>query len=128
MDRTVATGTGYIGQYPREVQRMYESVAACPDDLVLFFQHVPWTFVLHSGKTVIQHIYDSHYQGVERARDFIARWQSLTGHIDEDRYRDILSRFEFQAGEAIKWRDVICGWAYHTSGIADQKGRVGHAD
>jgi len=128
MDRTVATGTGYIGQYPAQVQKMYEPLASCPDNLLLFFHHVPWTYVLHSGKTVIQHIYDSHYEGAERAQDFIVRWQNLAGHIDEVRYRDILSRFEFQAGEAIKWRDAICTWAYRMSGIPDQKGRVGTAD
>lgn len=124
MDRTVATGTGYIGQYPPGVQKMYESLEACPDNLLLFFHHVPWTYVLHSGKTVIQHIYDSHYEGADRAHDFIARWQTLSGHLDEERYKDILSRFEFQAGEAVKWRDVICAWAYRRAGIPDQKGRV----
>ncbi|HEV2396804.1 MAG TPA: alpha-glucuronidase family glycosyl hydrolase [Candidatus Sulfotelmatobacter sp.] len=125
MDRTVATGTGYIGQYPPAVQKMYESLAACPDNLLLFFHHVPWTYVLHSGKTVIQHIYDTHYEGAERAQQFIARWQALRGHVDQARYRDILARFEFQAGEAVKWRDTICEWAYRMSGIPDQKGRVG---
>jgi len=128
MDRTVATGTGYIGQYPLEVQKMYESLAACPDNLLLFFHHVPWTYVLHSGKTVIQHIYDSHYEGAERAREFIAVWKTLNGKIDEDCYRDILSRFEFQAKEAIKWRDTICAWAYGMSGIPDERGRVGAAE
>jgi alpha-glucuronidase len=125
MDRTTAAGTGYIGQYPPDVQKMYESLGACPDNLLLFFHHVPWTYVLHSGKSVIQHIYDSHYEGAERAHDFIARWQTLAGHVDDARYRDILGRFEFQAGEAVKWRDVICAWAYRMSGIPDEKGRVG---
>ena len=125
MDRTVATGTGYVGQYPPEVQKLYESLTACPDNLLLFFHHVPWAYALHSGKTVIQHIYDSHYDGAARAQEFVVRWQKLAGHIDEDRYRDTLSRFEFQAGEAIKWRDAICNWAYRTSGIPDKAGRVG---
>jgi len=124
MDRTVATGTGYIGQYPPEVQKLYESLANCPDNLLLFFHHVPYTYVLHSGKTVIQHVYDSHYDGADRARDFIAQWQSLEGHIDDDRYRDILARFQYQAGEALVWRDAICNWIYRLSGIPDQKARV----
>lgn len=127
MDRTVATGTRYVGQYPPEVQKLYESLAACPDNLLLFFHHVPWTYVLHSGNTVVQHIYDSHYEGAERAHDFVARWQQLAGHMDEGRYRDILARFEFQAGEAVRWRDAICSWAYRVSGVPDQKSRVGHA-
>jgi alpha-glucuronidase len=125
MDRTMATGTGFIGQYPPAVQKQYESLANCPDNLLLFFHHVPYTYVLHSGKTVIQHIYDSHYEGADRARDFIAQWKTLEGHIDEERYRDILARFEYQAGEAVVWRDAICHWIYGLSGIPDDKSRVG---
>jgi alpha-glucuronidase len=123
MDRTMATGTGYIGQYPPEVQKVYESLAACPDNLLLFFHHVPYAYVLHSGKTVIQHVYDSHYDGAERVRGFVAQWKTLEGRVDPERYRDILARFEFQAGEAVKWRDTICNWMYGLSGIPDQKGR-----
>jgi alpha-glucuronidase len=80
--------------------------------------------VLHSGKAVIQHIYDSHYEGAEEAQNFVVRWRSLEGHLDESRYRDILARFEYQAQEAILWRDTICRWIYELSHIRDAKGRV----
>jgi alpha-glucuronidase len=124
MDRTIATGTGYIGQYPPEVQQLYESLERCPDTLLLFFHHVPYKYVLHSGKTVIQHIYDSHYEGAERAQDFVAQWKTLEGHLDPARYNDILPRFEYQAKEAVVWRDAICNWILGLSGIPDRKGRV----
>ena len=124
MDRTVATGTGFTGQYPPEVQTLYESLAHCPDNVLLFFHHVPYTYVLHSGKTVIQHIYDSHYDGADRARDFVSQWKVLEGHIDEERYRDLLTRLQYQGGEAAVWRDAICNWIYHLSRIPDDKGRV----
>ncbi len=127
MDRTVATGTGYIGQYPPEVQKLYELLANCPDNLLLFFHHVPYPYVLHSGKTVIQHVYDSHYEGADRARDLIAQWKTLAGHVDVERYDDVLARLEYQAGEAIVWRDTICDWIYGLSGIPDQKARVQRA-
>jgi alpha-glucuronidase len=124
MDRTVATGTGFIGQYPPEVQVFYETLARCPDNLLLFFHHVPYTYILHSGKTVIQHIYDSHYDGADRARDFVLQWEGLKGHVDDERYRDILSRLQSQAGAAVLWRDTICNWIYRLSGVGDDKGRV----
>jgi|HubBroStandDraft_3_1064219.scaffolds.fasta_scaffold07709_3 alpha-glucuronidase len=127
MDRTIATGTGFIGQYPPAVQDLYESLAKCPDNLLLFFHHVPYTYVLHSGKTVVQHVYDSHYDGADRARDVISQWKTLDGHIDQERYRDIMARLEYQAGEAVVWRDAICNWIYRLSGIPDKKGRLGSA-
>jgi alpha-glucuronidase len=125
MDRTIATGTGYIGQYSPEVQKQYETLAACPDELLLFMHHVPYTYVLHSGKTVIQHIYDSHYDGAEQAAGLVKEWKSLRGQIDDERYNDVLKRLEYQAGHAIVWRDTVVNWFFTNSGIADAKGRIG---
>ncbi len=129
MDRTVATGTGYIGQYPPAVADMFESLKTCPDNLLLFFHHVPYTYVLHSGKTVIQHIYDSHYDGAAEAQTFPREWKLLHRRIDEDRYEAVLKKLEYQAGHAIVWRDAVCNWFFHESHIADGQGRVGkHPD
>jgi alpha-glucuronidase len=126
MDRTVATGTGYIGQYREPVAKLYESLATCPDELLLFMHHVPYTHVLHSGKTVIQHIYDSHYEGAEIAAGFVKRWRMLKGRVDEARYEEVLAKLEYQAGHARVWRDSVCNYFLRKSGIADAKGRVGH--
>jgi len=126
MDRTVATGTGFIGQYSAPVQQLYENVADCPDDLLLFFHHVPYTHVLHSGKTVIQSIYDSHYAGAEAAAQYVTQWEQLRSKIDGDRYEDVLRRLRYQVGHAIVWRDAICDWLFELTGIPDNQGRVGH--
>lgn len=126
MDRTSATGTGYVDQYRTPVAQMYESVKTTPDELLLFFHHVPYTYVLHSGKTVIQHIYDSHYEGAEEAAGLVEQWKSLRNYIDEERFRATLARLEYQSGHAIVWRDAVCNWFFRTSGIADHRGRVGH--
>jgi alpha-glucuronidase len=124
MDRTVATGTGYIGQYSPEVQKKYETLAACPDELLLFMHHVPYTYVLHSGKAVIQHIYDSHYAGAAEAAGLVRQWESVRGKIDDQRYEKVLQKLQYQAGEAIVWRDTVVNWFYRKSGIADPKGRI----
>jgi alpha-glucuronidase len=126
MDRTVATGTGFIGQYSQPIADLYESLETCPDNLLLFMHHVAYTHVLHSGKTVIQHIYDSHYEGAAEAQTFPERWKTLRGKIDEERYQAVLGKLEYQAGHAIVWRDAICNWFEKTSHIEDAHGRAGH--
>jgi alpha-glucuronidase len=88
--------------------------------------HVPYTHVLHSGKTVIQHVYDSHYDAAAEAQEFPVWWKTLRGRIDDERYYAVLAKLEYQAGHAIVWRDAICSWFLHESGIADDKGRAGH--
>ncbi|MBV9675511.1 MAG: glucosiduronase, partial [Acidobacteriaceae bacterium] len=108
---------------------MYKSLITCPDNLLLFMHHVPYQYVLHSGKTVIQHIYDSHYDGAREAQTFPEQWKELHGLIDEGRYESVLRKLRYQAGHAIVWRDAVCNWFYRKSGIPDRQGRVGqHPD
>jgi alpha-glucuronidase len=126
MDRTVATGTGFIGQYPPAVARAWESPATCPDDLLLFLHHVPYTYVLHNGKTVIQYLYDSHYEGAEAVAGYAKQWRPLAGLVDERRYHEVLDQLEYQAGQAAVWRDAVAVWFHGASGIDDARGRVGH--
>jgi len=126
MDRTVATGTGFIGQYAPAVARIYESLATCPDNLLLFMHHVPYTHALHSGKTVIQYLYDSHYEGAEAVEGYVRNWKSLQGRVDEQRHGEVLAQLEYQAGQAEVWRDAVSNWFLRASGIPDAKGRVGN--
>jgi alpha-glucuronidase len=126
MDRSVATGTGYIGQYRPAVAKMYESLATCPDNLLLFMHHVPYTYKLHSGETVIQYVYDSHYAGAAAAQGLVTEWASLRRLVDEQRYREVLARLKYQAGAARVWRDAVCSWFLRQSGVPDVKGRAGH--
>jgi alpha-glucuronidase len=126
MDRTVAAGTGYAGQYSPEIAKLYESSTTTPDNLLLFFHHVPYTYKLHSGATVIQYLYNSHYRGAAQAAQLVHDWQSLKGRIDPALYDNVLPRLEYQAGHAIVWRDAIVQYFLKLSGIPDEQGRAGH--
>jgi alpha-glucuronidase len=126
MDRTVATGTGYIGQYPPELAAKYESLKSCPDNLLLFMHHVPYTYVLHDGKTVVQYVYDTHYDGAKIAASYPVEWARLKGLIDDERYQKTLTMLNYQAAHADVWRDAVDQWFQKMSGIDDKLGRVGH--
>jgi alpha-glucuronidase len=124
MDRTVWNGTANAGQYHKEVAEKYEYPETTPDDLMLWFHHVPYTFELHSGKTVIQHFYDAHYDGANMAQTFPTMWESLRGKIDDERFEHELFRLKYQAGHSIVWRDAINEFYRNLSGIPDEAGRV----
>lgn len=124
MDRTVATGTGYIGQYAPPVRGLFESLESCPDELLLFMHHVSYTHVLHAGTTVIQYLYDAHYDGARRAAGYAGAWRRLHGLIDAERYGAVLKQLEYQAGHAVVWRDAVTRWFHRASGVDDGAGRV----
>jgi alpha-glucuronidase len=128
VDRTVATGTGYAGQYGSPWSETFESLATCPDKMLLFFHHVPYTHVLHSGKTVIQHIYDTHFSGVERVQEMVQRWATLStaveaGMLDDDAFRNVSTRLAGQLASAREWRDQVNSYFFRKSGVPDAQGR-----
>ncbi|CAM3594205.1 MULTISPECIES: alpha-glucuronidase family glycosyl hydrolase [Paenibacillus] len=124
VDRTAATGTGYTAQYFDPNARRYESLEECPDELLLFFHHVPYTHRLKSGKTVIQHIYDTHFEGADAAAELLAEWASLEGRIDPAQHAQVAARLSEQAEHAKHWRDVINTYFFRKSGMPDERGRT----
>ncbi|KOS20238.1 Alpha-glucuronidase [Escovopsis weberi] len=124
MDRTVRNGTGNAGQYPEEVAAMYESPETTPDDLILWFHHLPYDHRLKSGKTIIQHFYDAHYSGAATAQTFASTWESLRGQVDDERFDKVLYQLLFQAGHSLVWRDAVSEFYRNLSGIPDDMNRV----
>jgi len=123
VDRT-DSGTGYAGQYYEPNASMYNNIETCPEELLLFFHHVPYTHRLKNGKTLIQHIYDSHFEGVEEVKKMIAGWESLEGKVPEDSYVRVRERFEKQLWNAREWRDQVNSYFFRKSGIEDERGRM----
>jgi alpha-glucuronidase len=123
VDRSVAAGTGNAGRYFPPNSAMYEKPETCPEELLLFFHHVPYKYRLKSGTTLIQHIYDTHFEGAERAAGLIDRWKSLDGRIGSECSERVLKRLEEQAAHACEWRDVINSYFFRKSGIPDERSR-----
>lgn len=117
-------GTGYARQYNEPLASLYDSVDTCPDELALFFHHLPYTHVLKSGKTVIQHIYDTHFEGAELAAGFLEALGSIRESLPEDAYERMHQRLTHQKEHSCDWRDVINSYFYRKSGIPDEKGRT----
>ncbi len=117
-------GTGYATLYQPQNAEIYDDMEKCPDELILFFHHVPYDYVLRSGKTVLQHIYDTHFEGVEMVDEMVERFLALEGKIDEKRFERMKERLLHQKWHSREWRDQINSYFYRKTGIADQQGRT----
>lgn len=126
VDRTRATGTGYTGQYPEPWRSSYESLETCPDELLLFFHHVPYGHVLHSGTTVIQHIYDTHFRGLEEVEKMVETWARLAGRVPQRTFDRVTERLDEQLRSAREWRDQVNTYFLRKSGVPDAQGRTIH--
>jgi len=123
VDRTLKSGTGFTAQYRQQNFEKYEHLDSCPDELLLFFHHVSYIYKLSNNKTVLQHIYDTHFEGVEDVQWLIDKWQGLERYIDSKRYSSVYQRLLEQKESAKEWRDVINSYFYRKTMIYDKKGR-----
>ena len=120
IDRTAA-GTGLVRQYPPEMAALYEDPALCPDELLLFFHRLPYSFRMKDGRTLIQRIYDDHFEGYEEVLEMQKTLAAF--HLPERDRRDAEERMRRQLANAREWRDVTNTFFHRLSGVPDEKGR-----
>ena len=104
-DRTSATGSDAVSQYPESYAALLENPATCPEKYLLWFHHLGWDHRLQSGETLWEALnrhYDSGVAGVGRIRSI---WKDLDKQIDAEIYEDINGRLLTQHKDAIWWRD-----------------------
>lgn len=117
-------GTGYAQQYLEPNTSMYDAIETCPEELLLFFHYIPYTYELKSGKTLIQHIYDTHFEGAEDVEEMAALWDSLKGKVPEKVFLRVQKRLWHQKDHSKEWRDQINSYFYRKSMIPDNKNRA----
>jgi alpha-glucuronidase len=99
-------GSKAVTQYCSPLQEMYDHPETCPDNLLLWFHHLPWTYSLPSGKTVWEELCYHYYSGVEETRLFQKKWDDLEQFVDPQRFRDVQYKLKVQTKEAVWWRDA----------------------
>jgi alpha-glucuronidase len=121
-DRTRA-GSDFVDQYSVAVSDMYNNRATTTPEFLLWFHHVPYTYNVFPGKTVIQWIYDTHFEGEAEVQGMIDKWVSLEGRMSRVSFNDVLINLNAQKTQASIWRRYINHYFWDLSGIADDQGR-----
>ena len=121
IDRT-ARGTGYLLQYPEEFQKLYGTPETCPDLLKLFFHRLRYDYVMSDGRTMIQRIYDDHFEGLEETRAMAETLKALP--LPSPDKEEVLERMERQLKNAREWCDIVNTFFRRYSGAEDAHGRT----
>ena len=106
-DRTSKTGTDAVSQYHEPLRSLYDNVETCPDELILWFHHLPWDYKMKSGRTLWDELCYTFQDGIDQARGFIGTWESVEKYVDAHRYNQVHDKLVRQAKDAIWWRDAL---------------------
>lgn len=102
-------GTDAVGQYPEPYRSLYDNIKTCPEEYLLWFHHVPWTYKMKSGSTLWQELCMKYNMGVamvEVYRDFwhTSAKQYMKGHEQEWQHTDSLLNVQLENTK--EWRNT----------------------
>jgi alpha-glucuronidase len=101
-----ATGSNALAQYQPAVRRQFENINTCPENYLLWFHHVPWTFKMKSGRTLWEEMCYKYNTGVDSVRWMQRTWSHLKKYIDEERFKEVQMLLNIQEQEAVWWRNA----------------------
>ncbi|MBP3285477.1 MAG: alpha-glucuronidase [Prevotella sp.] len=106
-----STGTDAVSQYREPYASMYDKVEKCPENLLLWFHHVPWDYKMKDGSTLWESLQYHYNQGVIMTETYQNLWHNkMRGYVDEQRWREVDERLQKQMENAREWRDVCLNY------------------
>ncbi|MDR2496049.1 MAG: alpha-glucuronidase [Tannerellaceae bacterium] len=115
-DRT-ASGSNAVAQYFSPLRETYANPATCPENLLLWFHHLPWDYKMKSGRTLWDELCYRYAHGVEETREFQKIWDRLEHRVDAERFAHVSGKLRIQARDAIWWRDACLLYFQTLSGM-----------
>lgn len=101
-----STGSNAVAQYYEPVRQQFDKLENCPENLLLWFHHVPWTYKLKNGQTLWNAICDQYYRGTDAVKQMQKQWQGLKGSIDDQRFDHVSQLLQIQVNESVWWRNA----------------------
>ena len=104
-DRT-SSGSDALAQYMPQVKAHWENLATCPDEYLLWFHHVKWTYKMRSGNSLWNELVHHYYKGADSVKHMQLTWDKMSGKVDPERFAEVHQLMGIQLSEALRWRDA----------------------
>lgn len=103
-DRT-SKGSNAVSQYHEPLTTRLEKLESCPENLLLWFHHLPWTYRMKSGKILWDELCMKYDNGVNNVRGFQKTWDQMQPYVDNDRFLDVQRMLRRHTRDAQIWKD-----------------------
>jgi len=104
-DRT-KSGSNAISQYFSPLNNTFGNIETCPENLLLWFHHVPWSYRMKDGKTLWEELCFKYDSGVKNVREYQKIWDKMEPYVDAERFKQVQSKLKIQSKDAVWWKDA----------------------
>lgn len=101
-----ATGSNTLSQYKEPLYSQLANPATCPEELLLWFHHLPWDYRVKSGRSLWDELCYSYQKGLLQVRGFQQTWDKVEPYADAARFREVQSKLRRQCLDAQIWKDA----------------------
>ena len=115
-DRT-RSGSGNVDQYHEPLASMYNSLETCPEELLLWFHHIPWDHRMSTGRSFWDEMCVRYDRGIKKVRGYQAVWEGMKPYVDKARWEAVKAKLAIQESDARWWRDACVQYFGEFSGM-----------
>jgi alpha-glucuronidase len=101
-----ASGYNSVAQYNSPLKELWADLRTTPEELLLWFHHVPWDYKMKSGRTLWEELQVRYHRGVGTVEEMQKTWESLKGRIDDERFTAVKQFLVMQHRDAVWFRDA----------------------
>ncbi len=112
-----SSGSNATAQYFSPVRERFDSIETCPEELLLWFHHVPWNHRMKSGRTLWEELCYRYYSGVDYVSQMRKDWGSLRNDIEPKIHEHVRGKLENHEKDAAEWRDTCVNYFAAFSGM-----------
>ena len=110
------TGSGFVNQYFPTVAQEYDNITTTPENLLMWFHHVPWDYTMKDGKTFWDELVYRYQMGVQYVTWMREAWDSLQPYIGSRRFAEVRAKLAIHEADAANWRDTTVNYWKELSG------------
>ncbi len=115
-DRT-GSGSGNVAQYNSPLSETFGNLETCPENLLLWFHHLPWDYKLSSGRTLWDELCLHYDKGIGQVEAFQQTWEGLKPYVVPALFQEVQTKLDIQKHDAQWWRDACIGHFQEFSGL-----------
>jgi len=100
------TGSNAVEQYHEPLASQFNDPKTCPENVLLWFHHLPWDYKMKSGRTLWDEICYHYATGLEQVNEFQKIWDKVEKYVDKGRFSRVQSKLRHQRRDAQIWNDA----------------------
>ena len=101
-----SSGSNAVSQYFPPVRDIFNDIRKCPENLLLWFHHVPWDYRVSSGRTLWDEFCIRYEGGVKSVGWLKEQWNLCKSAVDQERFELVKTLLVKQERDAGIWRDA----------------------